>query len=588
MQVLLATTALSLLPFAALAADNWTGGTSSDWNDASNWSGSVPNVSIETRIDATAPYLPVIDGGFAGTGYLYVGYDDSGALIVENGATLTSGDVGSIGYNAGSTGRVTVTGAGSSWYAGDITVDDLGGDGTLTIVNGGSVGSRNGWIGNGGVGPGASGTVTVSGPGSNWTIASVGGAGSGQLVIAYFDPGSLTIEGGGAVSDDHGIIGFGGGTGTVTVTGDGSTWTNSGDVTVGSLSSGTLNIEAGGAVTNDNGIIGDLTGSSGQVTVTGDGSSWTNTGNVFVGNNATGTLDIEDGATVSDTIGIIGSNDGSSGTVTVTGDGSRWTNSSNLLVGDRGTGALNIEAGGSVSDVYGVVGGTGFTASQATVTGNGSTWTNSIALNVGGAGGATLTIADGATVSAGTTVGIGGTSGTINIGAGEGEAAAGAGFLDTPAVAFDGGTGKIVFNHTSSDYLFTAGFTGDGAIEHLAGDTTLSGDSSDFTGQTYVQGGTLTVTGHLGGDSGFVGAPAYSGAPSGATGNAVITGTGADWTVSGLFYVGYDGDIGTLTISDGASVHDFDSPCRLRRRDRRRYSRQRHGHRLRLDLGDLQ
>lgn len=52
------------------------------------------------------------------TGDLYVGKDHTATLIVESGGTIsgTGGSIGdNIGYNAGSNGTVTVTGAGSAW-----------------------------------------------------------------------------------------------------------------------------------------------------------------------------------------------------------------------------------------------------------------------------------------------------------------------------------------------------------------------------------------------------------------------------------------------------------------------------------------
>ena len=77
----------------------------------------------------------------------------------------------------------------------------------------------------------------------------------------------------------YGYIGCtSGSTGTVTVDGTGSTWTNSGDLYVGYYGNGTLNITGGGAVSNTNGYIGYNSGSTGTVTVDGTGSKWTNSG----------------------------------------------------------------------------------------------------------------------------------------------------------------------------------------------------------------------------------------------------------------------------------------------------------------------
>src|SRR5690606_25656975 len=90
-------------------------------------------------------------------------------------------------------------------------------------------------------------------------------------------------------------------------------------------------------------------------------------------------------------------------------------------------------------------------------------------------------------------------SGTLNIGAAAGETAVAAGTLDTAEVQFGSGTGLLQFNHTNTDYTFAADITGFGAIDHAAGTTALTGNSTNFSGATTVSGGALLVNGTLGG-----------------------------------------------------------------------------------------
>ena len=71
------------------------------------------------------------------------------------------------------------------------------------------------------------------------------------------------------------------------------------NLTVGQNGTGELTIQSGGTVnTMSLGAVGNLAGSQGMVTVTGAGSTWTNSGNVVVGGIGTGTLTIQNGGTV--------------------------------------------------------------------------------------------------------------------------------------------------------------------------------------------------------------------------------------------------------------------------------------------------
>jgi fibronectin-binding autotransporter adhesin len=312
-----------------------------------------------------------------------------------------------------------------------------GSTGTLTIADGGTVSNN---VGNVGRDSGSIGTVTVTGAGSSWSN-------SGDLHVGYSGTGTLTIENGGSVNNGlFGYVGaFSGGIGTVTVTGAGSTWTNGGELAVGNFGTGTLTIADGGTVSNTAGYVGRNGGSIGTVTVTGAGSTWTNSSQLNVGNFGTGTLTIADGGTVSNGTGTVGRISGSTGAVTVTGAGSSWSNGGGLRVGDSGTGTLTIENGGTVSNTAGYVGISSGGIGTVTVTGAGSSWSNSGELNVGYGDTGTLTIADGGKTSATTTnlARLGGSSGTLNL---LGDAAAGRGVLETAQVIKGAGTATLNLN----------------------------------------------------------------------------------------------------------------------------------------------
>jgi hypothetical protein len=80
-----------------------------------------------------------------------------------------------------------------------------------------------------------------------------------------------------------------------------------------------------------------------------------------------------------------------------------------------------------------------------------------------------------------------------NIGAAAGDAAAAPGTVSANTVAFGAGTGTLVFNHTSSNYVFAPAITGAGTIDVLSGSTILAGDLSQFTGSIDESGGNVTT-----------------------------------------------------------------------------------------------
>ena len=94
---------------------------------------------------------------------------------------------------------------------------------------------------------------------------------------------------------------------------------------VGVSATGALTIQSGGTMNNTLGIIADNVGSTGTATVNGAGSSWTNSGDFYVGHNGNGTLTISNGGAVSNVFGFVGRYSTSTSTATVDGAGSTWT-----------------------------------------------------------------------------------------------------------------------------------------------------------------------------------------------------------------------------------------------------------------------
>ena len=129
----------------------------------------------------------------------------TGDVIPANPATWTSSTDAYIGYSS---------------------------SGTLNITGGGAVSSCHSNIG---CNSGSTGEVTVDGAGSTWTI------GGSFFFVGYSGSGTLNITGGGVVSNNYAFIGYDyGSTGMVTVDGAGSTWTNGDYLYVGRNGNGTL------------------------------------------------------------------------------------------------------------------------------------------------------------------------------------------------------------------------------------------------------------------------------------------------------------------------------------------------------------
>lgn len=296
------------------------------------------------------------------------------------------------------------------------------------------------------------------------------------------------------------------GSGVVTISGPGSTWSNSDDIYVGHSGSGTLTIEAGGKVESRRGVIGFQSGADGAVTVAGPGSVWSTSGSLTVGSGGTGTLTIRDGGTV-DVDGYLAIGPGVSATGalnigaasgaaaaaagTLDAAGIVFGVGTGMLVfnhtdtaydfatGVTGTGTILHEAGttrltGGYAGYYGSA-----TVSGGTLLVN-TAFNQTVSVLSGGTLGGNGTVGD-VTLGSGATLAPGNSIGTLNV---AGDLSFGAG--STYAVEVnDGGSVAGVNNdllHATGTVTLDSGAT-----------VTVTPENGTDTGQTYAKSTTYTI-----------------------------------------------------------------------------------------------
>ena len=138
--------------------------------------------------------------------------------------------------------------------------------------------------------------------------------------------------------------------GNVIPTTDPSDWTSSTYIYIGNTSYGSLKVDGDSDLNSFSATIGNVLGSMGVTTVSGTGSTWTESGLLHIGYYGSGTLSIAGGGIVTNNDSAeIAENFGSTGAVTVNGTNSTWNCNATLWIGNDGKGTLNITNGGKVS-----------------------------------------------------------------------------------------------------------------------------------------------------------------------------------------------------------------------------------------------
>lgn len=311
-----------------------------------------------------------------------VGHDNGkGTLNLRDGATVTARNlvVGLVGGE----GNATISHGSSLDLSGALSVGVLatfggGGptsNGTVTVIGGSTLNSTG--FARIGESTGATGTVTINGPDSQWTNA-------GGSSIGFEGNGTLHILDGGEVNTFGAVfVGSENGTGHVTIGGPftrPTSWKVQGDL---DLFSGDVTINS----------FGELHQANGQMVVGGTTTS-TTIDILDNGKMTTGTLSIgRDGVAVMDNHGFVqtvgsahlGVNESGDGQAIVWGDDAEWSIDEFLIVGERGVGELVVNGDGRVSSKGGSVGAEATGRGSVQILG-GSRWELDGELTIGGSG----------------------------------------------------------------------------------------------------------------------------------------------------------------------------------------------------------
>jgi T5SS/PEP-CTERM-associated repeat protein len=485
----------------------------SAWTCGIMFSCSVPAMAATLTVSGTSTH--VVSGNETYTSITVGSKVNAVSTVnVNAGNTLTTGSASTtgtlLGHNATASGTLNVNGAGAKFTDNGNTYIGEVGTGAINISSGGSVSTGSVSTNTTYLGSqsGASGTVTVDGSGSTWTntgTLSLGLSGNGTGAVQVRSGGSAVING--DVSVDKG---------NVTVTGAGSTFT--GNNNGGHLYSGSKLVVSNGATVkfiSSDPTIGSfyVTGGS-ALQISGTGTTM----RVHDSANHTAWLDVISGSSASLTDGgylstdgaYIGGSDSTQAQMTVSGANTHWDSMVRIYVGgstggsSTGNGKLTVSGGAKVTSATGGVALDTGSSGTMILTGQGTTFSaaanstlgtlGNFYVSYGGTG--TVLVTDGALLHADHHISVAtvsGSSGTLSIGAAQGSVAAAPGMVTTPSIDFGSGNGKLVFNHTSTDYVFAPNITGAGSVGLYSGTTRFTGSLSSYTGTMAVDGGTLNV-----------------------------------------------------------------------------------------------
>ncbi|KQV04380.1 autotransporter outer membrane beta-barrel domain-containing protein [Devosia sp. Root105] len=294
-----------------------------------------------------------------------LGQDGTGELEILDGGAVES-QQGLIGDTNGSEGIVTIDGAGSywgTWLEGAGMFVGKGGKGTLTVSNGGSVRTNATSLG---YLAGSEGKLIVTGAGSSYID-------EGDMYVGRSGSGTVEISNGASVEIFNTLFAGFGGKGTVTVDGTDTKLVAHGGVTV--TNQGAFTVSGGATVESGGGYIdADADADAATATVTGTGSSWVMGSQLIMALEGKGSLLVTNGGRVEATYITLGSRAGATGTMTISDNGQVTTDFITMAEEAGATATLRLESGGHLNtkqvERYGGAGKVAFDGGSLKLTAN--------------------------------------------------------------------------------------------------------------------------------------------------------------------------------------------------------------------------
>ena len=430
----------------------------------------------------------------------YTGFSSNNSALVTGAGSVWTNSANLYVGESGRSNSLVVANGGEVFVATNLFISAQAGasNNSVTVEGGRLVVTNNGQINIGVAGSGAlnvtGGTVEVK------TLIATNGANS----VLNFNGGTIVSRGTTISNATDFYVGDTGSGATFIANGGGHNFAS--NMVVGNSGSGnSLIISNGATMTNFRAWIGYNLGSSnnsvlvtGTNSLTGSNSLWTNRSSLRLGSSGSGnSLVISNGGRAFFTLGLISFfAESSNNTVQVTGTNSIMTSGNAFYFGYYGSASsLLVSNGGTLAGTEGYLGLTATASNNsALITGANSLWTNSGQLWVGYEGiSNSLTVSAGGTVVA-TNIVLGlqaGSSGTLNIGRfGTNDTA---GTIAAPSIAFGTGTGAINFNQSNA-VTITSAISGNGVVNQLGTGTTTLSASNTYTGDTTISAGTLRLS----------------------------------------------------------------------------------------------